>query len=77
MSRQCARPGCADRATSTFAYAYADSTVWLLDLADEPHPSTYDLCERHADAFTVPHGWQLRDRRQHTAGAPALVREAS
>lgn len=74
MTRQCARPGCADRATSTFEYAYAEQTVWLADLTDEPHPATYDLCRRHAEALTVPQGWQLRDRRDLV---PALVREAS
>lgn len=74
MSRQCARPGCASRATSTFGYAYAESTVWLTDLADEGHPSTYDLCARHAESLTVPFGWQLRDLRH---GVATLVREAS
>ena len=63
MSRQCARPGCRDFAAATFAYDYAGRTVWLDDVADEAHPSTYDLCRRHATSMTVPQGWQLRDRR--------------
>ena len=23
----------------------------------------YDLCDTHADSFTVPQGWRLEDRR--------------
>ena len=38
-------------------------TVWLDDAAPEGHPSTYDLCRRHANSLCVPMGWQLRDRR--------------
>ena len=63
MTRQCARPGCSDPASATFGYDYADRIVWLDDVADEPHPSTYDLCRRHATAMTVPQGWELSDRR--------------
>jgi len=63
MTRQCARPGCSDPAAATFAYDYAAATVWLTDVADEAHPSTYDLCRRHATSMTVPNGWQLSDRR--------------
>jgi hypothetical protein len=74
MTRQCARPDCAEQATSTFGYDYRAGTVWLVDLADEPDPSTYDLCRRHANALSVPRGWELRDRRTLV---PTLVREAS
>jgi hypothetical protein len=74
MTRQCARPGCAEHASSTFGYAYAERTVWLVDLTDEPDPSTYDLCRRHTVALGVPVGWELRDRRNLV---PTLVREAS
>lgn len=63
MTRHCARPGCSDHAVATFAYEYAARTVWLEDVADEPHPSTYDLCRRHATSMSVPNGWQLSDRR--------------
>jgi hypothetical protein len=24
---------------------------------------THDLCTRHADRLSVPHGWRLEDRR--------------
>ncbi|MEJ5254707.1 MAG: DUF3499 family protein [Acidimicrobiales bacterium] len=74
MTRQCARPGCAESASSTFGYDYAQRTVWLVELTGEPHPSTYDLCRRHADGLTVPKGWELRDRRNLV---PSIVREAS
>lgn len=74
MSRHCSRPGCADPAGATFGYAYGDRTVILTDLAAESHPSTYDLCRRHAASLRVPNGWELRDER---ALAPTLVREAS
>ena len=49
MTRQCARPDCAEHATSTFGYDYRESRVWLVDLTEEPHPSTYDMCRRHAE----------------------------
>lgn len=74
MTRQCDRPDCAEPAIATFAYAYADRTVWLVDLSDETHPSTYDLCGRHAEALSVPKGWELRDRREVVT---PLVRNAS
>jgi hypothetical protein len=38
-----------------------------VDVRPEPHPATYDLCERHADGLTVPMGWALHDRRRITA----------
>jgi hypothetical protein len=63
MTRQCARPGCSDQASATFGYDYAARTVWLDDVADEPHPSCHDLCRRHAASMTVPQGWELRDSR--------------
>jgi hypothetical protein len=63
MTRQCARPGCSDPASATFGYDYAARIVWLDDVASEPHPSSYDLCRRHATAMTVPQGWELRDAR--------------
>ena len=72
MSRQCARPGCPEWAIATLAYDYGSRTVWLDDVADEGHPSTYDLCPRHANTLRVPLGWQLRDRRATTAHAVAL-----
>lgn len=63
MARRCARPDCHDTATTTLAYDYGTSTVWIAHLSDESHPMTHDLCARHADRLSVPVGWQLRDRR--------------
>lgn len=63
VSRTCSRPACAHAATATFSYDYGSSTVWLGDLAPEPHPSTYDLCRAHAARLAPPRGWQLRDQR--------------
>jgi hypothetical protein len=81
MRRQCARPGCAEQATSTFGFDYAGQIVWLVDLTEDDHPSTYDLCRRHAATLSVPHGWHLRDARAGLGAPPApsdvLAREAS
>lgn len=63
MSRSCARPTCGDPATATLAYDYRGATVWVDDLAPDDHPMTHDLCTRHADRLSVPHGWRLEDRR--------------
>ena len=63
MSRSCARPGCGNAAVATLTYAYADSVVWLEDLASEAHPMIHDLCSLHAGTVRVPRGWELRDGR--------------
>jgi hypothetical protein len=67
MNRRCARPGCADAATTTLSYVYAQRVVWLDDLVAEDHPANHDLCDRHADRTQPPRGWELRDRRQTRA----------
>jgi hypothetical protein len=63
VSRTCSRPACASPAVATFDYDYDTSTVWLDNLTDEPHPSTYDLCQGHASRLAAPRGWQLEDMR--------------
>ena len=68
MERQCSRPGCREPAEATLSYHYGQRTVWVQALSSERHPSSYDLCERHA-AVGVPVGWDLEDLRPH-AGAP-------
>jgi hypothetical protein len=68
----CARPGCDRAAVATLSYAYAASTVWLEDLAAEPHPMVHDLCAIHADTVRVPRGWDLRDERSVSPGPPTL-----
>jgi hypothetical protein len=73
MTRACARPGCGETATATFVYDYRERTTWLDVLADERHPMAYDLCAPHADALTVPRGWQLVDRRNSSSLEGALA----
>lgn len=70
MHRRCARPACAEPATVTLSYGYGAATVWLEDLAPEPHPMVHDLCSRHAARTAAPRGWELvdlRDRLQSLA----------
>lgn len=62
-SRSCRRPACPWPATASLSYRYATSQVWLLDLSPTPDPSLYDLCATHADATTVPRGWERVDER--------------
>ena len=42
------------------SYDYATSTVYVGQLADERHPSMYDLCRKHLDSLTPPRGWTMR-----------------
>ena len=74
VSRSCARPGCGRPAVATLSYAYADGVVWLEDLAAEDHPMVHDMCHLHADAVSVPRGWELRDERASAAGQPQHAR---
>jgi hypothetical protein len=53
---------------ATLSYAYAESAVWLEELAAESHPMTHDLCRLHADAVKVPRGWDLNDVRSPPPG---------
>lgn len=71
--RTCGKTGCRWPAAASLSYRYASRQVWILDLAAEPDPSLYDLCPHHADALTVPLGWDRVDERTH----PAAVREPS
>lgn len=43
------------------SYAYAESVVWIEDLAAEAHPMVHDLCRTHAATVRVPRGWELRE----------------
>jgi hypothetical protein len=47
-------------------YDYDGRTAWVDDLADVPLLEGYDLCSRHARAFSVPQGWVCSDRRAGT-----------
>lgn len=61
--RSCRRPTCPWPATASLSYRYATGQVWLLDLSPVSDPSLYDLCGTHADATTVPRGWERVDER--------------
>lgn len=72
--RRCDKPSCGQPAAAGLSFRYDTGEVWLHDLADEPHPSRYDLCQRHAGDLTVPRGWQLVDERTasvHSIAPPA------
>ena len=53
---------------ATLTYQYARSVAWLDGLSDVRDPHGYDLCERHAERSSVPHGWRLEERRPFYAG---------
>lgn len=61
--RTCHRTGCRWPAAASLSFRYGTRQVWLLDLAVESDPSLYDLCPHHADALTVPRGWEHVDER--------------
>ena len=60
---------------ATLSYRYADSVVWLEELAGEDHPMTHDLCSMHAGGIRVPRGWRLVDGRE-PLGVPAEAASA-
>ena len=70
-ARTCSRAGCRQPATASLSFRYATSQAWLLDLAETPDPSLYDLCPAHADALTVPRGWERVDQRTPAPPQPA------
>ena len=72
-SRQCSRTGCAEPAAVTLTYNYGLQQVWIDALLPERDPHVYDLCERHADCMSVPHGWHLDDRRHVRDGRPTSL----
>jgi len=63
VKRQCSRTGCAEPATATLGYDYAQARAWVDQLSAERDPHDYDLCGRHASRITVPSGWELLDLR--------------
>ena len=63
LMRQCSRPTCSEQASATLTYQYAKGIVWIDLLTDSREPHSYDLCARHAERVTVPHGWRIDDRR--------------
>lgn len=71
--RSCRRTACRWPAAASLSFRYATREVWLLDLSEDPDPSLYDLCPHHADALTVPVGWERVDQR---SARPAMMEPA-
>lgn len=59
MDRICSRVSCAAEAVATLSYDYRDQMAVLGPLAQLAEPHCYDLCARHAERTSAPHGWQL------------------
>ena len=57
--RRCSRSACSERARATLTYVYGDSTAVLGPLALRHEPGSYDLCEHHCRALSVPVGWEI------------------
>ena len=57
--RRCSRNACADQATATLTYVYAESKALVGPLAQVHEPHHYDLCANHATRMTVPLGWDV------------------
>lgn len=57
--RPCSKVACSQDAAFTLTYDYADSMAVLGPLSYTAQPHSYDLCDRHADRMSVPHGWQV------------------
>jgi hypothetical protein len=58
-ARHCSKTSCGLPAAATLTYVYADSTVVVGALAQHAEPHSYDLCSRHAEAFSAPRGWDV------------------
>jgi hypothetical protein len=67
--RLCCRPACGAPARATLTYHYRRGVAWLDALTAERDPHGYDLCHRHADGLSVPHGWRFDDRRPVASNA--------
>lgn len=61
--RVCQRAGCQRSATVTLSFRYDARQASLVDLTEQKHPASYDLCGMHADLLIVPKGWERHDRR--------------
>ncbi len=61
--RTCSKTACRWPAAASLSYRYDTKQVWLLDLAEQPDPSLYDLCPHHADNLVVMRGWDRVDLR--------------
>ncbi|MGI6785068.1 MAG: DUF3499 domain-containing protein [Gleimia sp.] len=57
--RACSRPTCNQPAVASLTYDYAESTAVLGPLPTHREPHAFELCEKHANNFTAPRGWQV------------------
>jgi hypothetical protein len=57
--RLCSKVACQVEATATLTYDYEDSMVVLGPLSPTNEPYSHDLCARHSEHLSVPHGWQI------------------
>lgn len=57
--RPCSKVACNTPAVATLTWVYADQTAVIGPLATTAEPHTHDLCARHAERLSVPHGWQV------------------
>lgn len=57
--RLCSKVACRVEATATLTYDYEDSMVVLGPLSPSDEPYSHDLCARHSEQLSVPHGWQI------------------
>ena len=57
--RLCSKVACRVEATATLTYDYEDSMVVLGPLSPTDEPYSHDLCARHSEQLSVPHGWQI------------------
>jgi hypothetical protein len=61
----CSRPTCSGEPVAWLAYDYKARCAWVdyQPKAPSDRSSHWPLCERHADALSVPKGWSRVDRR--------------
>jgi hypothetical protein len=43
----------------TLTYIYSESRATLGSISTFAEPHAYDLCDRHSQKLTVPHGWEF------------------
>jgi hypothetical protein len=70
--RGCAKAGCEEPAGAAVGLRYADRLVVMGDLRPRFDPNLLELCNRHADALTLPRGWTAEDRRNRDAPAVTM-----
>ncbi len=58
-NRPCSKVACPEEAVATLTYVYADSMVVVGPLSAAHEPHSYDLCAKHSERLSPPHGWQV------------------